>query len=97
MKFDRYVWIGVGIFLVYLSVPIFLGHIPSFPRKSGVGWTPEISMVQEPEKFWSYERGMMWQVGILLLFSYFARRSFTHAKKKPNQLLQPTRTSGPRG
>ena len=83
MKFDRYTCIGVGMCALYLLIPILIGHIPSFPKKSGVGWTPEISMTRESGKFWDYEKSMLWQVAIILLLACLARKNFAYAKRRP--------------
>jgi hypothetical protein len=55
MKMDRYSWIGASFLALLLLIPILLGRVPAMPKKGGHGWTPSISMREEPQKFWRYE------------------------------------------
>lgn len=70
MKLDRNAVIGLAIFAILLATPIFLGRIPSMPRKSGLGWTPTISLHEEPRKFWTY---VAVEASVLLVIFFVSR------------------------
>jgi hypothetical protein len=69
VKINKPVLIFVVLALTCISIPIWMGHIPSMPRKGGDGWTPVIDMHTNPEKFWRYvaSAAMIWPI----LFSMY--------------------------
>jgi hypothetical protein len=72
-RFSRVSNVGLLIFhalaLIWILIPIYMGRIPSMPRKSGEGWTPIIDMHTNPAKFWHYviSSAMIWPI----LFSMY--------------------------
>jgi dolichol kinase len=69
MKFNKPLLIFVVLAITSISIPIFMGKIPSMPRKSGDGWTPVIDLHANPERFWRYtaSAAMFWPI----LFSMY--------------------------
>lgn len=55
MKINKPLFVFWFLALISITSPIFMGKIPSMPRKGGNGWTPVIDMHTNPVRFWHYE------------------------------------------